>query len=157
MSKLLNHCEVVMGNIWSAHDLLGIPLDPALLPQNEPESYRQHAHQSAQTLFKRFARIRTVALTFRFDEGERGIQYFASLFTANSSAESPVLRSEEILDKIGTGDCFMAGLIYGLIHQLPEKDVILFASSAAFGKFLEIGDATRQDVLMIWERVGRHP
>ena len=156
MSKLLNHCDVVMGNIWSAHDLLGIPLDPALLRQNEPESCLQHAHQSAQTLLKRFARVKTVALTFRFDEGEKGIQYFASLYTAHHSAESPVLRSEEILDKVGTGDCFMAGLIYGLIHQLPEEDIILFASSAAFGKFFEIGDATRQDVRTIWERIQRH-
>ena len=156
MSKLLNHCDVVMGNIWSAHELLGIPLAPTLLQQNEPASYRRHAHQSAQALFKRFARIKTVALTFRFDEGEKGIQYFASLFTADHSAESPVLRSEEILDRIGTGDCFMAGLIYSLLHQLPEEDIILFASSAAFGKFLEIGDATRQDVRTIWKRVGRH-
>src|SRR5215467_10648219 len=156
MSKLLNHCDVVMGNIWSAHDLLGIPLDPALLQQNEPASCLQHAHLSAQTLLKRFARVKTVALTFRFDEGEKGIQYFASLYTAHHSAESPVLRNAEILDKVGTGDCFMAGLIYGLIHQLPEKDIILFASSAAFGKFFEIGDATRQDVRMIWERIQRH-
>lgn len=156
MSKLLKHCDVVMGNIWSAHDLLGISLDPALLHQNDPASYREHARKSAQTLLKRFARVTTVALTFRFDEGEKGIQYFASLYTAHQSAESPVLRTEEILDKVGTGDCFMAGLIYGLIHQLPENDIILFASSAAFGKFFEIGDTTAQGVRMIWERIQRH-
>src|SRR5215831_6936554 len=100
MSNLLNHCNVVMGNIWSAHDLLGIPLDSELLRQNKPASYRQHGQQTAQTLVKRFARIKTVALTFRFDEGEKGIQYFASLYTANHSVESPVLRSEEIQDKV---------------------------------------------------------
>lgn len=156
MSKLLNHCDVVMGNIWSAHDLLGIPLDPALLRQNDRASYRQHAQQSAQALLKRFAQVQTVALTFRFDEGEKGIRYFASLYTAHHSAESPVLHGEEILDKVGTGDCFMAGLIYGLIHQLPEEDIVRFASSAAFGKFFEIGDATRQDVQIIWERIQRN-
>jgi 2-dehydro-3-deoxygluconokinase len=156
MSNFLNHCDVVMGNIWSAHDLLGIPLLPALLRQDEPASYRQHAHESAQALLKRFARIKTVALTFRFNEGEKGIEYFASLYTAHHTAESPILRSEVILDRVGTGDCFMAGLIYGLIHQLPEKDIVLFASSAAFGKFFEMGDATRQDVRTIWERIRPH-
>ncbi len=30
MAELLPHCDVVMGNIWSAHDLLGIPLDSHL-------------------------------------------------------------------------------------------------------------------------------
>ena len=153
---MLNYCDVVMGNIWSAHDLLGIPLDSALLRHNEPASYLQHARQSADTLRQRFARIKTVALTFRFDEGQKGIQYFASLHTSRGIAESPVLRSEEILDKVGTGDCFMAGLIYGLIHQLPEKEIFLFASAAAFGKFFEIGDATGQDARVIWERLQRY-
>jgi 2-dehydro-3-deoxygluconokinase len=156
MPKLLNYCDVVMGNIWSAHNLLGIPLDSALLRHNEPASYLQHARQTAQTLRQRFARVKTVALTFRFDDGEKGIQYFASLHTSRNIAESPVLRSDEILDKVGTGDCFMAALIYGLIHQLPENDIILFAASAAFGKFFEIGDATGQDAQEIWERIQRY-
>ena len=29
----------------------------------------------------------------------------------------PFISSEQILDKVGTGDCFMAGLIYGLYKQ----------------------------------------
>jgi 2-dehydro-3-deoxygluconokinase len=156
VSKLLDSCDVVMGNIWAVHDLLGIPLDHALLQQNKPASYQQHAHHSALKLLKKFTRIKTVALTFRLEEREKGIQYFASLQTAHHWAESPVLRSAVILDKVGTGDCFMAGLIYGLIHQLPEKDLILFAASAGFGKFFEAGDATQQDVRMIWERIQRY-
>jgi len=156
LSKLLDYCEVVMGNIWAVHDLLGIPLDHALLQQNKPASYQQHAHQSALKLLKQFTRIKTVALTFRFGEGQKGIQYFAFLQTPHDWAESPVLRSAEILDKVGTGDCFMAGLIYGLIHHLAQKDLILFATSAGFGKFFEVGDATRQDVRMIRERIQRY-
>jgi len=156
MSKLLQHCDVVMGNIWSAHDLLGIPLDHALLQKNEPSSYRHHAHQSAMKLLRRFARVKTVAFTFRFEEGEKGILYYASLYSAHHWAESPVYRSDEILDKVGTGDCFMAGLIYGLSKGLTEKETILFASSAGFGKFFETGDSTGQDVQTIQNRIQQY-
>ncbi len=33
-------------------------------------------------------------------------------------------------------------LIYGLYKQMPEKEIIQFATAAAFGKFFERGDAT---------------
>ena len=50
----------------------------------------------------------------------------------------------------------MAGLIYGLYQQLPEKEIIQFASAAAFGKFFEKGDATSQDLNMILERIKQY-
>jgi 2-dehydro-3-deoxygluconokinase len=153
MAELLPFCDVVMGNIWSAHDLLGIPLDPQLIGLNDKSAYLQHAHQTSLKIMKRFARVKTVACTFRFEEGDRGISYYASLYSEHRWAESGLYRSEHILDKVGTGDCFMAGLIYGLYNQLEEKEIIQFASSAAFGKFFEKGDATSQNLDMIKERI----
>ena len=134
MAELLPFCDVVMGNIWSAHDLLGIPLDPQLIGLNDKTAYLQHAHQTSLKIMKRFARVKTVACTFRFEEGVRGISYYASLYSAHHWAESAVYRSDHIEDKVGTGDCFMAGLIYGLYHHLPEKEILqrLFATICIF-------------------------
>jgi 2-dehydro-3-deoxygluconokinase len=156
MSELLPYCDVVMGNIWSAHDLLGIPLDLTLLKGNDKTSYLQHAHQSSTRLLKRFARVRTVACTFRFEEGESGILYYASLYAEHHWADSSLYRSDKILDRIGTGDCFMAGLIYGLYHHKAEQETIQFATAAGFGKFFERGDATSQDLKTIQERIKQY-
>jgi 2-dehydro-3-deoxygluconokinase len=156
MAKLLPYCDVVMGNIWSAHDLLGIPLDPHLIQMNEKTAYLQHAQQTSVKILKRFARVKTVACTFRFEEGEQGISYYASLYSAHQRADSALYHSDHVLDKVGTGDCFMAGLIYGLYKHLPEKDTIQFASAAAFGKFFEIGDATSQDLESIRARINEY-
>ena len=71
MAELLPYCDVVMGNIWSAHDLLGIPLDPHLIESKNKTAYLQHAHQTSIKILKRFARVKTVACTFRFEEGKR--------------------------------------------------------------------------------------
>jgi 2-dehydro-3-deoxygluconokinase len=156
MAELLPYCDVVMGNIWSAHDLLGISLDPHLIQMNNKTAYLQHAHQTSIRILKRFARVKTVACTFRFEEGDEGISYYGSLYSDHHWEASTEYRGDHILDKVGTGDCFMAGLIYGLYKHLPEKEIIQFASAAAFGKFFEMGDATSQDLNIIMERIKQY-
>jgi 2-dehydro-3-deoxygluconokinase len=156
MSVLLPYCDVVMGNIWSAHDLLGIPLDHHLIQSRDRKAFLQHAHQTSTRILKRFARVKTVACTFRFEEGEQGILYYATLYSAHQWADSSVYRSDQILDKVGTGDCFMAGLIQGLYNQMPEQEIIQFAAAAGFGKFFEIGDATSQDLESIRARIQQY-
>jgi 2-dehydro-3-deoxygluconokinase len=43
----------------------------------------------------------------------------------------------------------MAGLIYGFYNQNQPPEIIDYATSAAFGKLQEQGDATGQDVLTV--------
>jgi len=156
MSALLPYCDVVMGNIWSAHDLLGITLDPQLIRTNDKSAYLQHAHQTSTRILKRFARVKTVACTFRFETGQSGILYYGSLYSAHHWADSTVYQSEQVLEKVGTGDCFMAGLIYGLYKHIPEPEIIQFATAAGFGKFFEMGDATSQDLELIRTRIQQY-
>lgn len=156
MSALLPYCDVVMGNIWSAHDLLGIPLDPQLIRAKEKSANIQHAHQTAIKILKRFARVKTVANTFRFEEDEDGILYYGSLYSAHHWADSSVYQSKKVIDKVGTGDCFMAGLIYGLYNKLPESEIIQLAAAAGFGKFYEKGDSTNQELKTIQERIKQY-
>jgi 2-dehydro-3-deoxygluconokinase len=57
-----------------------------------------------------------------------------------------------VVDRSGSGDCFMAGLIFGLLtnpHQ--PQELLNYATAAAFGKLQEQGDATEQDVLSVEE------
>jgi len=50
---------------------------------------------------------------------------------------------------VGSGDCFMAGLIYGLRNQWGPEDIAEFAVSAAVGKMTVRGDATTQTIAAI--------
>jgi len=54
---------------------------------------------------------------------------------------------------VGTGDCFMAGLIYGIRHQHTPEENINFAAAAAVGKLYELGDATEQSLEQIKKRM----
>jgi 2-dehydro-3-deoxygluconokinase len=153
MAELLPWCDIVMGNIWSAHDLLGIPLDVHLITPGDKTGYLEHAQQTSIRIMKRFARVKTVACTFRFEEGEQGISYYASLYSAHQKVDSFAYQSNQIIDKVGTGDCFMAGLIYGLYTKQTIADIIQFATAAGFGKFFEKGDATSQELETIRSRI----
>ena len=96
-----------------------------------------------------------MANTFRFDQG-KGIRYYTTLFHENNLICSPEFISDTIEDKIGSGDCFMAGLIYGFNQQLAVTDTLDFATAAAFNKLFILSDATTSTVADIQETLTAH-
>lgn len=146
MPELVQYCNVIMGNVWSAQTLLGIALGKDFHEgDGSKNSYLHHADVSAKHLMAGFPSCTVVANTFRFDEGE-GIRYFAALNTKEKQVASGTYSTQHIVDRVGSGDCFMGGLIYGLSNKLSSQDVIEFAASAAFGKLQQLGDTTTSTV-----------
>jgi 2-dehydro-3-deoxygluconokinase len=143
MPGLVQHCDLVMGNLWAAEKMLGIPLDPSLTTGNKAD-YLEHARISSQRIMQTFPKVKHVAKTFRFDHGVRGIRYFTSLYTDSTLYHSTEYSSDTILDKVGSGDCFMAGLIHGLTKGTPPQDTLEFATAAAYQKLFIPSDATDQ-------------
>lgn len=146
MPGLVKYCDVIMGNIWAANTLLGVLVDEALLQQRIQEAFLKHATYTAQQMFERFPNCKWIANTFRFDAEAGNIRYYAALNTKEEQAVSPVFATDAIADKVGSGDCFMAGLIYGLKSKHALQEVIGFAAAAAFAKLHEKGDSTRNTV-----------
>ena len=87
-----------------------------------------------------------MANTFRFDFMQNGISYFTTLFQDNQLYVSPEFQKETVVDKVGSGDCFMGGLLYGFYNQSSPQEIIDFAASAAIGKLNEVGDFTNQTI-----------
>jgi len=149
MPALVEHCDVIMGNIWSANTLLGIDVDEQIHDKKSKQAYLDHAEQSSMAIIKKFPKCKTVANTFRFDSKENDILYYTCLYTDGKQYHSPEFTCHGVIDRSGSGDCFMAGLIYGLYNQHAPQELVNYASAAAFGKLQEFGDATGQDVLTI--------
>lgn len=146
LPELVKYCNVIMGNVWAANSLLGIPVDENIHRNATQENYLQNATASANTIFERFPQCQWVANTFRFDGDADNIEYYAALNNRNEQFVSPVFKTNQIVERVGSGDCFMAGLIYGLSSGHRGNDVISFAAAAAFGKLQEYGDATNNSV-----------
>jgi len=145
MPSLIEHCDVVMGNIWSANTLLGTFIDEDIHARKSDDAYLAHATATSEELFQRFPKCKMMANTFRFDAGE-GIHYYAALNTKTEQYVSPQFNSSKVIDKAGSGDCFMAGLMYGLTNNKPLPEVLDFAAAATFGKLHQKGDASSMSV-----------
>jgi 2-dehydro-3-deoxygluconokinase len=156
MPELVQHCDVIMGNIWSANILLGIDVDENIHGKGKREHYLEHAKQTAINIQKQFPKCKTVANTFRFDVNGNGILYYTSLFHNVQQYNSVEFKTDKITDKVGSGDCFMAGLIYGLYNNHLPPQIINFATAAAFGKLHETGDFTSQDIETVNKRLPNH-
>ncbi len=152
MPSLIKYCHVVMGNIWSANQLLGTQLDPALNEACEKEFYIAQAENVSKEIMASYPLCTTVANTFRFSEGE-AVRYYATLTSSEKHVVCKEHFCENVIDKVGSGDCFMGGLIFGLVHtDFSFEQVINFAASAAFGKLQEVGDYTKQSIQLIQSR-----
>ena len=154
MTGLVKYCDVVMGNIWSAKALLGIEVDE-LIEHRDSLSYFRSSGYVGEILQKQFSKCRLVANTFRIDDHD-GIKYFAALHSGNMNYFSPEFFTGTFASKVGTGDCFMAALIYGLYHHQPLQQVIDFAAAAAFGKLQEKTDYTNQEIESIQETLNAY-
>lgn len=149
MPKLVEYCDVVMGNIWSAHTLLGTAIDENIHEKKCKQAYLDHAKSTSIEISKMFPRCKTVANTFRFDGEANHILYYTSVYSNGRQFDSPEFTANVVVDRSGSGDCFMAGIIYGLYNKHEPQDIVNYATAAAFGKLQEQGDATRQDVFKV--------
>ena len=147
MPELAQYCDLIMGNLWAANKLLGTNLDAETAINNATkEEYLLQSKLVSEEILLNFKNCKAVANTFRFDAGIEGIEYYTTLFTEGKLFVSPHFQVEKVVDKVGSGDCFMAGLIYGFYKQNTPQEIIDFAASAAIGKLNEVGDATKQSV-----------
>ena len=143
MPELVQHCNLVMGNIWAAEKMLGITMDPEM--NANKNDYLAQAEKTSADIIKYFPNCKQVANTFRFNQDE-GILYYASLYQKDVLYVSDERMTNKIVDRVGSGDCFMAGLVYSNLQSFSPQQTIDFAVQAAFNKLFITGDATTSTV-----------
>jgi 2-dehydro-3-deoxygluconokinase len=148
MPALVNYCNLIMGNVWAAEIMLGIPVTAGIHESGQKSVYLDEALKSSEAIIEKFPKCSTVAHTFRFD-GTDDVKYYTSLYTDQQFYNSKEYQTANVTDRVGSGDCFMAGLIYGFYNGLPPQAIAEFATAAAFGKLFITGDATTQTVAEI--------
>ncbi len=139
MPQLVQHCDLIMGNVWAAEIILNIPVHPQIKQIDTKEIYLKQAIETSQNIIKQFPKCKAVANTFRFDHN--GIHYYGTLFSEDQLYVSSEYKTKTVIDKVGSGDCFMAALIYGLSNQHSLQQITDFATEAAFQKLFIKSDS----------------
>lgn len=143
--QLAQHCDLIMGNIWAAEKMLNIPVPDGIVEADDKNTYLEQTKKTSAEIVNQYPNCKWVANTFRFDY-KQGIRYYTALYTDNELLVSKEYVSEKILDKVGSGDCFMAGLIYGFYQNIDPLQTLDFATAAAYNKLYIPSDATTATV-----------
>ncbi|WP_443937499.1 PfkB family carbohydrate kinase [Pedobacter sp. MW01-1-1] len=157
LPELARYCNLIMGNVWAANKMLGTALHTdlsAAADNYDKETLLQQATDTSKEILTLFPGCKAIANTFRFDNG-KGIKYYTTLYTNDELTVSEEYISDEILDKVGSGDCFMGGLIYGFYNDLSASEILNFATAAAYDKLYIPSDATTSTVEEIEKRIIR--
>jgi 2-dehydro-3-deoxygluconokinase len=145
MPQLAKYCDLIMGNVWAAETMLGIPVEPNIHESGQKSIYLKEALNSSEHIMLQYPRCKAVANTFRFDASSE-INYYTTLFTGGDFYSSHEYQSAKVVDKVGSGDCFMAGIIYGFYNQTSPAETLEFAAAAAFEQLFVKSDATDKTV-----------
>lgn len=140
MPELVSFCDVIMGNIWASNKMLGTPIKEDLNRDTPQEEYFLYANEVSQELFKNYKKCQYIANTFRFMDNSNHNLLYATYHTAEGNWLSETLETTQLVDRIGSGDAFMAGLIYAICHNYTPQDLINFATKIGFNKLFVKGD-----------------
>jgi 2-dehydro-3-deoxygluconokinase len=143
--QLAKYFDLIMCNIWAAEKMLGINLPEFIHETEDKNTYLEQAKTTSEEISKHYPKCKWVANTFRFDY-KQGIKYYTALYTDGKLLVSKEYKAEKILDKVGSGDCFMAGLIYGFYQDNEPLETLNFATAAAFNKLFIPSDCTTATV-----------
>jgi 2-dehydro-3-deoxygluconokinase len=122
--------------IAQADIAFGNERDIALILGGSPAN----AREAAGAAFAAFPNLKLMAATHRVQHSVNHHALAAALHTRDGSAEAPALEVTDIVDRIGAGDAFAAGLIDAIRTGADHLSAIRFALGAACIKHTIPGD-----------------
>jgi len=149
MPSLVELADVAVGNEEDADKVFGIKAPDADVEKGrvEAESYRYVATK----LVERFPNLKKVAITLRGSISASHNTWSGILYDAKSDEMHVGAKYDitHIVDRVGGGDSFAAGLIHSLRSGASDADAIEFAVAASCLKHSVIGDSNLVTVDMV--------
>ena len=139
MSALVGGCDVILGNEEDAEMVLGIKPEGVDVTSGQVSS---EAYESvSKQIMTKFPRVKKVITTLRGSVSASHNTWTGVLWDGQRLFDTPIYQITHIVDRVGGGDSFMGGLIYGLITW-PGNDqkALNFAVAASCLKHTIYGD-----------------
>ena len=157
MREVVGYADLLVGNEEDCQKTLGIgaAVDVAA-GRLDPMAYEALTAK----VMSEFPKLARVAITLRESESADGNRWAAVLRNRKEFLSGPSFDIRAIVDRIGTGDAFAAGLIHGLATFKTDAEALDFAIAAAALKHSIPGDfnlSTEKDIRTVvrGDRSGR--
>jgi len=139
MGGLVKYTDVIMGNEEDAEKVFGIRAPGADVTAGKVEAGKYRF--VAKELKEMFPNVGHVAITLRGSISASHNTWSGVLYDGKRLYTAPVYQITHIVDRVGGGDAFAAGLIYGMLTlgEDPQK-ALDFAAAASCLKHTILGD-----------------
>ena len=141
MPELVAGCDVILGNEEDAEKVFGIKPEGFDVAQTNGEVNATEFESVCTQLMKRFPRAQKVIITLRGSINANHNTWGGVLYSGGKLYQSPRYDITHIVDRVGGGDSFMGGLIYGLLtYTGDDQKALNFAVAASCLKHTIYGD-----------------
>ncbi|MEQ8238957.1 MAG: sugar kinase [Cyclobacteriaceae bacterium] len=131
LPDLIAGCDVLMASEYDLIDIFQIPMDATSTTLDEVAKEVANKIPRVKKIFDKTREL--VSASHNRIKGRmwNGTEFF----------ETSSLDVTHIVDRVGTGDAYCAGVIYGLLHYQEDQQALKFATAACALKHTVEGDA----------------
>ncbi len=139
MPQLVAKTDIILGNEEDAEKVLGIKPEGVDFTGGRIEGA---AYESvSKQIMEKFPRCKKVITTLRGSVNANHNSWSGVLWNGKELFEAPTYQITHIVDRVGGGDSFMGGLIYGLLtYKNNDLKALNFAVAASCLKHTVYGD-----------------
>lgn len=141
MPELVEGCDIILGNEEDAEKVFGIKPENFDVTATAGEVNAAEFESVCSQLMQRFPRAKKVIVTLRGSINANHNTWGGVLYDGSTLYQSPRYDITHIVDRVGGGDSFMGGLIYGLLTYTDnDQQALNFAVAASCLKHTIYGD-----------------
>jgi 2-dehydro-3-deoxygluconokinase len=141
MPALVEGCDVILGNEEDAEKVFGIKPEGFDVEHTGGEVNATEFESVCKQLMTKFPRAKKVIITLRGSINANHNTWRGCLYSEGSLKISKDYDITHIVDRVGGGDSFMGGLIYGLLtYTNDDQKALEFAVAASCLKHTIYGD-----------------
>ena len=141
MPELVAGCDIILGNEEDAEKHFGI--HPQGIDVTQGDSVNANAYISVcKQMMHKFPKANKIIITLRSSISASHNNWAGVLYDGSKLFKSRTYQITHIVDRVGGGDSFMGGLIYGLkTYPTDNQKALEFAVAASCLKHTIYGDA----------------
>lgn len=128
MPELVKNCDIVITSKKGMRQMFGL---------GDLDSKFQ---ESARLLMEAYPRVKKVVGKSRESISASHQQIQGKMWNGDEYIKTKMLDITHVIDRVGTGDAYASGLIYGLLHYDSDEQALEFASAACALKHTVPGD-----------------
>ena len=155
MTEITSYCDIILGNEEDAEKHFNIKPEGLDITTQGHDVKAEAFLSVCKQMMEKFPRAKKVITTLRGSISASHNTWAGVLYDGKTMFETRQYQITDIVDRVGGGDSFMGGLIYGLL-KYPENDqnALDFAVAASCLKHTIKGDANLVTVAEVEKLMG---